>query len=88
MFQECKMTSKHLAHPCTHLTHHTPLPRSWHVRMWWVIRHRDVEQSIGATNFSAPLCRNILLPCLCRVAVCVVCRLCKLRVGNISSILH
>ena len=85
MFQECKMSSKYLTHPCIHLTHHTPLPRSRFVRMRRVLRHRDVEKSVGATDFSAPLCRNIFLPCLCRVAARGVCRL---RVGEINGILH
>ena len=85
MFQECKMISKDLTHPCTHLTHPTPLPRSRFGRMRWVIRHGDVDKSVGATDFSAPLCRNILLPCLCRVAACGVCRM---RVGKIGGILH
>ena len=78
MFQECKMISKYLTHP-------TPLPRSRFCRMRWVLRHRDVEKSVGATDFSAPLYRNILLPCLCRVAARRLCRLC---VGKIGSILH
>ena len=85
MFQECKMISKYLTHPCTHLTHHTPLPSSRFVRMRWVIHHWDVEKSVGATDFSAPLCRDIALPCLCRVAACGVCRM---RVGDIDNILH
>ena len=50
-----------------------------------IIRHRDVEQSVGATDFSAPQCRDIPLPCLSRVAACGVCRL---RVGGFGSILH
>ena len=49
------------------------------------VRHRDVEKSVGATDFSVPLCCDIVLPCLCRVAVC---GLCRLRVGGIDSILH
>ena len=85
MFQECKMISKYLTHPCIHLTHLTPLPHSLFCRMRWIIRHRDVEKSVGATDISAPLCRNILLPCLCRVAACGVCRM---RVGKIGGILH
>ena len=85
MFQECKMISKYLTLPCIHLTRPTPLPRSRFGRMRWGLRHRDVEKSVGATDFSAPLCRNIALPYLCRVAVCGVCRL---RVGGIRSILH
>ena len=85
MFQECKMISKYLTHPCTHLTHRTPLPRSRFGRMWWVMQHRDVEKSVGATDFSVPLCRDVILPYLCRVAACVLCRLC---VGEIYSILH
>ena len=85
MFQECKMISKYLTHLCTHLTHHTPPPRSRFCRMRWFLRHWDVEKSVGATDFSVPLCRNIALPCLCRVAVRGVCRM---RVGDIDSILH
>ena len=88
MFQECKMISKYLTLPCIHLTHPTPLPRSQYGRMRWIIRHRDVEQSVGTTDFSAPLCRDIPLPCLSRVAACGVCRLCRLRVGGFGSILH
>ena len=85
MFQECKMISKYLTLPCTHLTHLTPLPRSHFCRMRWIIRHRDAEKSVGATDFSVPLYRNIFLPCLCRVAACMLCRM---RVGEIYSILH
>ena len=85
MFQECKMISKHLTLPCTHLTHLTPLPHGRFGRMRWVLRHADVEKSVGATDFSVPLCRDIFLPCLCRVAACGVCRM---RVGDIGSILH
>ena len=85
MFQECKMISKYLTHPCTHLTHLTPQPRSLFCYMRWILRHRDAEKSVGATDFSVPLCRDVALPCLCRVAVCGVCRL---RVGEIGSILH
>ena len=85
MFQVCKMSSKYLTHSCTHLTHFTPLPRSRFGRVQRIIRHRDVEESVGATDFSAPLCCDIFLPCLYRVAVCVLCRLC---VGDIGSILH
>ena len=85
MFQECKMISNYLTLPYIHLTHHTPLPRSQHGRMRWVLRHRDVEKSVGATDFFAPLCRNIALPCLCRVAAL---GLCRMRVGEICSILH
>ena len=70
MFQECKMIPKYLTLPCIHLTHHTPLPPSLFGRMRWALRHRDVEKSVGATDFSAPLCCDIVLPCLCRVAVC------------------
>ena len=70
MFQECKMIPKYLTRPCTHLTHHTPLPRSRFGRVWWALRHRDVGDSVGATDFSAPLCCDIALPCLYRVAVC------------------
>ena len=81
----CKMISKYLTHPCIHLTHLTQPSRSRFVRMRWVIRHRDVEQSVGATDFSVPLCHDAILPCLCRVAVC---RVCRLRVGKIDSILH
>ena len=79
------MISKHLTLPRTHLTHHAPLPSTRFGRMWQVIRHWDVEKSVGATDFSAPLCCDIYLPCLCRVAACVVCRL---RVGKIGNILH
>jgi hypothetical protein len=64
MFQECKMISKYLTLPCIHLTHPTPLPRSQYGRMRWIIRHRDVEQSVGTTDFSAPLCRDIPPPVL------------------------
>ena len=85
MFQECKMIPKYLTPPCIHLTHLTPLPRSHFCRMRWIIRHRDVEKSVGATDFSVPLYRNIFLPCLCRVAACMLCRM---RVGEICSILH
>ena len=81
----CKISSKYHTHPCIHLTQHTPLPPSLFGRMRWVLRHRDVGDSVGATDFSAPLCCDIALPCLCRVAVCAVCRL---RVGEIGSILH
>ena len=88
MFQECKMISKYLTLPCTHLTHPTPLSRSRFGRMRWGIRYRGAEKSVGATDFSAPLCRDIVLPYLCRVAACGVCKLCRLRVGSISSILH
>ena len=69
MFQECKMISKYLTHSCIHLTHLTPLSRGRFGRVQWIIRHRDVEKSVGVTDFSAPLCRNIALPYLCRVAV-------------------
>ena len=68
MVQECKMIPKYLTHPCIHLTHLTPLPRSRFGRMRWGLRHRDVEESVGATDFPAPLCRDVFLPCLCRVA--------------------
>ena len=85
MFQECKMISKYLTHPCIHLTHLTPLPRSRFGRMRRVLRYRDAEKSVGATDFSVPLYRNIFLPCLCRVATCMLCRM---RVGEICSILH
>ena len=88
MFQECKMISKYLTLPCIHLTHPTPLPRSQYGRMQWIIHHRDVGQSVGTTDFSAPLCRDIPLPCLSRVAACGVCRLCRLCVGAFGSILH
>ena len=79
------MISKYLTLPCIHLTHLTLLPRSRFGRVRWVIHHRDVEKSVGATDFSAPLCCDVLLPCLCRVAACRLCRLC---VGKICSILH
>ena len=85
MFQECKMISKYLTLPCIHLTHPTPLPCSRFGRMRWIIRHKDIGKPVGATDFSAPLCRGITLPYLCHVATCVVCRLC---VGGICSILH
>ena len=85
MFQVCKMISKYLTLPCIHLTHHPPLSGSRFGRMRWGIRHREVEESDGATDFSAPLCRDIFLPCSCRVAAC---GLCRLRVGGIGSILH
>ena len=85
MFQECKMISKYLTHPYTHLTHLTPLPHRQFGRMQWIIRHRDVENSVGATDFSAPLFRNVVLPCSCRVAAC---GLCRMRVGGVGSILH
>ena len=88
MFQECKMISKYLTLPCTHLTYPTPLSRGQFGRMRWGIRYRGAEKSVGATNFSAPLCRDIVLPCLYRVAACGVCKLCRSRVGSISSILH
>ncbi len=88
MFQECKIISKYLTLSYIHLTRPTPLPRSRFGRMLWGLRHWDVEKSVGATDFSAPLCRDIVLPCLCRVAACGVCKLCRLRVGSISSILH
>ena len=78
MFQECKMISKYLTLPCIHLTHLTPLPRSRFCRMRWGLRHGDVGESVGATDFSVPLCRDIFLPHLCRVAACGVCRM---RVG-------
>ena len=83
--QECKMISKYLTLPCTHLTRPTPLSRSQFCRMRWILRHRDVEDSVGATDFPAPLCRDIFLPCLCRV---VACRLCRMCVGGFGSILH
>ena len=85
MFQECKMISKYLTHSYIHLTHPTPPPRSRFGRMLWGVRHRDVEKSVGATDFSVPLCCDITLPYLCRVAAC---GLCRLRVGGIDSILH
>ena len=79
------MISKYLTHPCTHLTRPSPLPRSRFCRKRRGLHHREVEESVGATDYSAPLCRNILLPCLCRVAAC---RLCRMRVGGICNILH
>ena len=82
MFQECKMISKYLTLPCIHLTHHTLQPRSRFCRMRCIVRRRDVEKSVGATDFSAPLCRDVILPYLCRVAACGLC------VGEICSILH
>ena len=54
MFQECKMIPKYLTLPCIHLTHLTPLPRSQIGRMRRVLHHRDVEKSVGATDFPAP----------------------------------
>ena len=85
MFQVCKMISKYLTRPYIHLTHHTQLSRSRFGRMRWGLHHREVEESDGATDFSAPLCRDIFLPCSCGVAAC---GLCRLRVGGIGSILH
>ena len=85
MFQECKMISKYLTLSCIHLTHLTPPPRSWFERMLWGLRHWDVEKSVGATDFSVPLCCDITLPYLCRVAAY---GLCRWRVGGIGSILH
>ena len=79
------MISKYLTLPCIHLTHSTPQPCSLFGRMRWILRHRDVEDSVGATDFSVPLCRDIALPYLCRVAACGVCRM---RVGDNDSILH
>ena len=79
------MISKYLTHSCTHLTLHTPLPHSRFGRMQWGLHHRDIEKSVGATDSPTPLCRDIALPCLCRVEACGVCRL---RVGGIGSILH
>ncbi len=64
MFQECKISSKYLTLPCIHLTHHTPLSCSQFSRIRWIVHHWDVEKSVGATDFSAPLCCNIFLPCL------------------------
>ena len=66
---------------------YTPLHISYSQfgRMRRVVRHWDVEQSVGATDFPVPLCCDIYLPRLCRVAACVVCRL---RVGKIGNILH
>ena len=72
----CKMISKYLTHSCIYLTLPTPLSRSQFGRMRWILHHRDVAKSVGATDLSAPLCRGITLPCLCRVAACGVCRLC------------
>ena len=66
--------------PCIHPAHPTLLPHSRFGRMKWVLRHRDVEKFVGATDFSVPLCRNFALPCLCRVAACGVCGLCRFRV--------
>ena len=85
MFQECKMISKYHTHPCIHLTHHTVPSRSRFVRVRWIIRHRDVGKSVGATGISAPLCRDAALVMPCCVPVGVVCRL---RVGGFGSILH
>ena len=81
----CKMISKYLTHPCIHLTHLTPLSCSQFGRMRWSLRHGDVEKSVGATDFSVPLCCDAILPCLCRVAAY---RVCRLRVGKTGSILH
>ena len=69
--------------PCIHLTHLTPLPRCRFGRMRWVLRHRDVEKFVGATDFSVPLCCNIALPCLCCVAVY---GLCRWRVGCVGYV--
>ena len=82
MFQECKMISKYLTLSCIYLTPHTPLSCSQFGRMRWSLRHGDVEKSVGATDFSVPLCCDIFLPCLCRVAACRLC------VGKIGSILY
>ena len=79
------MISKYLTLPCIHLTHHTPPSCSHFYRMRWIIRHRDVEKPVGATDFSAPLCCDIVLPCLYLVAAC---RLCRLSVGEFDNILH
>ena len=76
-FKSLRCVQSILHIPCIHLTHHTPLPHSRFGRMRWVLRHRDVEKFVGATDFSVPLCRNIGLPCLCRVAACGACRLCR-----------
>ena len=65
---------------------HTPLPRGRFGRMRWVLRHRDVEKFVGATDFSVPLCRNIALPCLCRVAACGACGLRGLRAVCAGSV--
>ena len=66
---------------------YTPLHTSYSLfgRMRRVVRHWDVEKSVGATDFSAPLCCDILLSCLCRVAAY---GLCRMRVGKICSISH
>ena len=69
--------------PCIHLTHLTPLPRVLFGRMKWVLRHRDVEKFVGATDFSVPLCCNIALPWACRVAAC---ELCRWRVGCVGYV--
>ena len=87
-FKSVRCVQSILHTPCIHLTHHTPLPRGRFVRMRWVLRHRDVEKSVGATDFSVPLCCNIALPCLCRVAACGACRSRGLRASGIGSILH
>ena len=81
MFQACRISSNYPTLPCIHLTHHTPLSRSRFCRMRWILRHRDVEKSVGATDFLLPLCRDITLPCLCRV---VACGLCRLRAGCVQ----
>ena len=78
-FKSVRCVQSILHTPCIYLTHHTPLPRSRFGRMRWGLRHRDVEKFVGATDFSVPLCRNIALPYLCRVAACGACRLRGLR---------
>ena len=80
-FKSVRCVQSILHTPCIHLTHHTPLPHSRFGRMRWVLRHRDVEKFVGATDFSVPLCRNIALPCLCCVVACGACRLRGLRAG-------
>ena len=78
-FKSVRCVQSILHTPCIHLTHHTPLPCCRFGRMRWVLRHRDVEKFVAPTDFSVPLCRNIALPCLCRVAACGACRLRGLR---------
>ena len=87
-FKSVRCVQSILHIPCIHLTHHTPLPHSRFGRMRWGLRHRDVEKSVGSTDFSVPLCRNFALPCLCRVAACGACRSRGLRASGIGSILH
>ena len=73
-FKSVRCVQSILHTPCIHLTHYTPLPRVLFGRMRWVLRHRDVEKFVGATDFSVPLCCNIALPWACCVAACGLCR--------------